>query len=335
MNVRSILIGILYNAFVPSLRRPKEALSERALETAARQAGAALAAAGYRLQWIPVRDRIEEIVAPIRRRRPAVIVNLCEGFRGRSAYEAQVAGVLELLGIPFTGNSSHALFQCHDKFRTNAILKSSALPTPPSWLVENERQLPAAARFPLIVKPNCEDASIGIYPHSVVRTRRALRKQVARVLAAYAQPALVESFVDGREINAAIVDQPESRVLPLSEISFQHYPSGLPRIVGYAAKWQAAHPTYRGTVPMCPAPVSPALAQRLARYALQAYRILKLRGYARVDFRLDARARPYILEVNPNPDTSREAGLARSLAAAGIAYEDFWRSQVHLALKQK
>jgi len=332
MNVRSTLAGILYNVFEPRLGRPEEALSERALETAARQAGATLAAVGYRIQWIPVHARVEEIIAPIRRRHPAVIVNLCEGFRGHSAYEAQVAGLLELLDIPFTGNSSHALFQCHDKFRTKAILQACGLPTPRSWLVEDERQLPGVARFPLIVKPNCEDASIGIYPHSVVRTPLALRKQVARVLSAYGQPALVESFVDGREINATIVDQPEPRVLPLSEISFQRYPPGLPRIVGYNAKWQAAHPTYRGTAPMCPAPVLPALAQRLKRLALQAYRVLKLRGYARVDFRLDACDRPFILEVNPNPDTSREAGLARSLAAAGIAYEDFWRSQVCLAL---
>lgn len=335
MNVCSTRVGILYNVFEPRRGRPKEALSERALENAALQAGAALAADGYHIQWIPVRNRIEEIIAPIRHRRPAVIVNLCEGFRGHSAYEAQVAGLLELLGIPFTGNSSHALFQCHDKFRTNAILRSCGLPTPPSWLVENEHQLPAAARLPLIVKPNCEDASIGIYPHSVVRTRVALRKQVARVLAAYGQPVLVESFVDGREINAAIVDQPGPRVLPLSEISFQHYPPRLPRIVGYDAKWQTAHPTYRGTVPMCPAPVSAVLARRLMRFALQAYRVLRLRGYARVDFRLDARGHPFILEVNPNPDTSREAGLARSLAAAGIAYEDFWRSQVRLALRNK
>ena len=334
MNARSTLVGILYNAFVPGWGRPKEALSERAIENAARQAGAALLSVGHRIQWIPVRDRIEEIVAPIRRRRPAVIVNLCEGFRGHSAYEAQVAGLLEMLDIPFTGNSSRALFQCHDKFRTNAILKACGLSTPQSWLVEDARQLPVVARFPLIVKPNSEDASIGIYPQSVVRTRMALRKQVARVLAAYDQSALVESFVDGREINAAIVEESAPRVLPLSEILFQHYPAGLPRIVGYDAKWQAAHPTYRGTVPVCPAPVSPALAQRLTRAALQAYRVLKLRGYARVDFRLDARSCPYILDVNPNPDTSREAGLARSLAAKGITYEDFWRSQVRLALKK-
>lgn len=334
MNARSILVAILYNVCEPRLRKRKEALSEHALEVAARQAGAALLSCGYRLQWIPVRDRVEDIVGPIRRRRPAVIVNLCEGFRGHSAYEAQVAGLLELLGIPFTGNSSQALAQCRDKFRTKAILKECGLPTPLSWLVEDEGQLPAPAQFPLIVKPNGEDASIGIYPHSVVQTRAALRKQVARVLAAYDQPALVERFVGGREINVAIVDQPKPCVLPLSEISFRHYPPGLPRIVGYDAKWQVAHPTYQGTVPMCPAPASPVLARRLTRFALRAYRLLNLRGYARVDFRLDAHARPYILEVNPNPDTSRGAGLARSLAAAGIAYEDFWRDQVRLALKQ-
>ncbi len=335
MSVSPKLIGILYNVFDPRARRTKEALSELALETAARQAGAALAAAGYLIQWLPVRDRIAEIVASLRHRCPAVIVNLCEGFRGNSAYEAQVAGLLELLGIPFTGNTAHALFQCHDKFRTNAVLKACGLPTPQSWLVEDVRNLPTAARFPLIVKPNGEDASIGIYPCSVVRTRAALRRQVARVLLDYDQPALVESFVDGREINVAIVDQPEARVLPLSEISFKHYPRRLPRIVGYDAKWQPLHPTCLGTVPICPARVSAALGRRLASCALQAYRVLKLRGYARIDFRVDARSRPFILEVNPNPDTSREAGLARSLAAAGIAYEDFWRNQVRMALKQK
>lgn len=329
------LVGILYNVFESRSGRSRETLSELAVETAARQAGAALVAAGYRIRWLPVRDHIEEIVAPIRRQRPAVIVNLCEGFRGHSAYEAPVAGLLELLGIPFTGNTAQALFQCHDKFRTNAVLKACGLPTPPSWLVEDARELPAVAHFPLIVKPNCEDASIGIYPGSVVRTPQALRRQVARVLADYDQPALVERFVDGREINVAIVDQPEARVLPLSEISFERYPRRLPRIVGYAAKWQSAHPTFLGTTPICPARVPAALGRRLADYALQAYRVLKLRGYARIDFRLDARLRPFILEVNPNPDTSRAAGLARSLAAAGIAYEDFWMNQVRLALKQK
>ncbi|MFH1477787.1 MAG: D-alanine--D-alanine ligase [Verrucomicrobiota bacterium] len=335
MNVRSTLVGVLYNVFEPRFGRAQETLSECALQTAARQAGTALAADGYRIQWIPVRGRIEEIIAPIRRRRPAVIVNLCEGFRGHSAYEAQVAGVLELLDIPFTGNTSHALFQCQDKFRTKAILRSCGLPTPPGWLVEDERQLPSAARFPLIVKPNCEDAGIGIYPRSVVWTRVALRKQVARVLAVYDQPALVEHFVDGREINAAIVEESKPRVLPFSEILFQHYPAGLPRIVGYDAKWRSAHPACRGTLPVCPARIAPVLAHRLTCCALQAWTVLKLRGYARVDFRLDAHARPFMLDVNPNPDTSLEAGLARSLAAAGIACEDFWRSQVRRALKKK
>lgn len=335
MKVRPSVIGILYNPFDPCRGRPRESHSERALQTAAKQAGAALAANGYSILWMPIRRSVEDIIAPIRRRHPAAIVNLCEGFRGNSAYEAQVAGLLELMDIPFTGNTSKALSQCHDKFRAKAILQAGGLPTPKGWLVESELQLPARLKFPLIVKPNCEDAGIGIYPRSVVRNRAQLRQQVARVRAAYDQPALVETFIDGREINAAIVDHPQPRVLPLSEISFQRYPAGLPRIVGYTAKWRPAHPTYRGTTPACPAPVSEALEKRLKSLALQAWKILKLRGYARVDFRLDSRERPYILEVNPNPDTTRDAGLARSLEIAGIVYEDFWSTQVRQALKHK
>ena len=325
---------ILFNAFQPRPGRRGETVSESGQETIARQAGEALASGGYRVRLLKVRSDVNDVVASIRRERPGVVVNLCEAFRGNPGFEAQVAGLLELLGVPFTGNGSAALSQCRDKFRTKLILSAYGVPTPPGWLVEDGRILLKGAEFPLIVKPNNEDAGIGIYPSSVVRTRRELKRQTERVLKAYAQPALVESFIEGREISASVVGHHVARVLPLSEILFRNYPAGLPRIVGYDAKWRVAHRAYSGTVPSCPARVPSVLRRGIEDAALRAWHALGLRGYARVDFRVNGRGKFFVLEVNPNPDASRDAGLARSLEAAGMAYEDFWVQQAGLAQKK-
>jgi len=331
---RSTLVGILYNAFDRRRVRPRETLSERAVEQAAREAGAALNAAGYRILWLPVRSRVDAFLETLRRRRPAAIVNLCEGFSGGAAGEVSVAGLLELLGIPFTGSGPCALAQCLDKFSAKCLLRGCGLPTPRGWLAAEAGDVPEGAGFPLIVKPVAEDAGIGIYPESVVRTRADLARRIGQVVRDYGRRALVEAFVEGREINVAVAELPEPRVLPFSEIVFDRYPPGLPRLVGYDAKWRGRHPAARGTRPVCPAPLAPALARRLSECALRAWRILDLRGCVRLDFRVDLRGRPFLLEVNPNPDTSRSAGLMRALAAAGVSPEAFWRIQVETARRR-
>ncbi len=332
MNARARPVCILFNAWVAPCGRRRETLSERAVEGAAREAAECLAAEGYPVRLVPVGRRIEPALDRLRRLRPAVVVNLCEGFRGRSDGEAPVAGLLELLGLPFTGSGSAALFRCHDKFQAHAVLRAHGVPGPRAWLIEDPGRLPDGLRFPAIVKPSREDASLGIYPESVVRTAAALRAQAARVRADYGQPALVEDYIAGRELYVALVELPEPRLLPLSEIEFRGFPRGAPRIMSYDAKWRPHHPAYRRTQPVCPARVAPALADHLERLARTAFRVLGVRGYARADFRVDARGRPYVLEVNPNPDTSRDAGLMRMLAAAGLSPGAFWRGQIERAL---
>jgi D-alanine-D-alanine ligase len=322
---------VLYNAAQP--RRRGEAAAERATAAAAAQAAAALKMAGFKTALLPVRDCLTAMLCALRRARPAAVVNLCEGFAGRPDFEAQVAGALELLGIPFTGNPSAALFLCQDKFRAKAVLQRWGLPAPDGWLAAPGCVRPGRLRFPLIVKPNAEDGSIGIGPDAVVRNRAALRRQTARVARLYGPPALVESYIAGREFNAAVVEEAgKLRVLPIAEIEFRNLPASLPRIVGYDAKWKAACAWYRGTAPVCPARIPARLAERLAGLARAACAALRIRGYARVDFRVDRRNRPFILEVNPNPDTARAAGFARALAAAGCGYESFWEQQVRRVL---
>jgi len=328
-------IIIIYNTAGAPASRRNESASERATATAAAQAAKALAATGFRVTLMPVRNRIQEVIDKLRHRRPDMIVNLCEGFRGYAAFEAQVAGLLELMGIPFTGNPSQALCMCQDKFRAKAVLNAWGLPTPRGWLVKTAGDMPRGTTRSLIVKPNAEDAGIGIGPHSVVRNQTALHRQIMRLVKRYKKPALIEEYIDGREFSVAVVEDTAFKTLPVSEIIFRDLPRTRPRIVGYEAKWNESSAWYRQTLPVCPAHVSSRLAEKLRQLGIEACAALQVRGYARVDFRVDRRGRPFILEVNPNPDPSPEAGLARALAAAGISYEAFWEQQVRLTMKKR
>lgn len=328
-------IIIIYNTVSTLTDRRNELASEHATVTAAAQVAAALAATKIRVTLMPVRNHIREVIDKLRRRRPDVIINLCEGFRGYAAFEAQIAGLLELMGIPFTGNSSAALGLCQDKFRTKAVLKAAGLITPRSWLIITADDIPKKLPFPLMVKPNMEDASIGIGPHSVVNDQTTLRRQIIRLLKRYRSPVLIEEYIDGREFNVAVIENAGFRALPVSEIIFRDLPRTTPKIVGYEAKWKESSAWYRKTLPMCPAPISSLLAGRLRQMGIAACTSLRIQGYARVDFRVDRRGQPFILEINPNPDPSPEAGLARALAAANIPYHAFWKQQIRLAMKQR
>ncbi len=327
-------IGVLFNAFDARLQgADKEAASELAVESAAEQAAQALRAAGRRVALLPAAGGVADLAERILRARANVVVNLCESFRSDPKLEAQAAGLLELMGQPHTGCGSRTLALCQNKYQTNALLAARGLRVPRGWPANALRDLPAALPFPLMVKPNAEDASRGIYPESVVRTRGELRRQLSRVLDRYGAPALVEEFLDGREFNVAVIQDPEARALPVSEIDFRLLPKGLPRIVDFPAKWDESHPSYRQTPAVCPARISRTMAGTRARLALEAFGELGLSGYGRVDFRTDARGRPVIIEVNPNPDTNRGAGFMLALGAAGITASEFWLGQVRLALR--
>jgi D-alanine-D-alanine ligase len=161
------------------------------------------------------------------------------------------------------------------------------------------------------------------------------RRQVQRVLDNYRQPALVEPYIDGREFNVSVMENTAVVPLPVSEIDFSAMPKGSPKICSYEAKWFEDHPLYQKTPPVCPAPIDDELRQKLQGAAADAFRTMGCRDYARVDFRMDGKGRIFILEVNPNPDISLNAGYARALKAAGIEYEAFWDTMVRNALKRK
>ena len=327
-------IAIVFNAYEPRPTATGERLSEESVADMAEQAQGAVRSLGLGTTLIPLQRSLLNFLSRVKELNPDALVNLCEGYYGRPQWESNVAGIFELLGLTFTGNAAKTLALCQDKFKAKAVLKVAGLPTAPAQLMMTGEE-PLELRFPLIVKPNAEDASLGVYPESVVRDEESLRRQVRRCIDNYKQPVLVEAFIDGREFNVSVMENGEAKALPVSEIDFSAMPKDLPRILGYDAKWFEDHPLYQKTPPVCPAPIDDELRGRLQGLAEAAFRTMGCRDYARVDFRMDAKGRPFILEVNPNPDISTNAGYARALKAAGIEYAAFWGVMVDNALKRR
>ncbi len=245
--------------------------------------------------------------------------NLCETIGGRADGEHLTAAAVELLEIPMTGASSATLLLCLNKARSSAILRAAGFRVPEWKSIDENDPLPKDwNRFPAIVKPAAEDASNGIHSRSVVRTTEQLL-EVAYYVQEHWGRVLIQEFIDGREINLAIVG---NHLLPPAEIDFSTLPEGYPPIVSFAAKWHDESPEFGGTVPICPAPLDPAQAERLQWLAARAWRLMDGCGYARVDVRLTDDGTPYVIDINPNPDLSFDAGLARQARVAGWSYED-------------
>jgi D-alanine-D-alanine ligase len=332
---KELRLGIAYNVYFPELDFEFHP-SEELVEDMAREVYEALKSAGYWVTLLPLGENLFEFFERIKREEIDVVINLCEGYLNQSRFEPSIAAVYEMLDLPFTGNDSLALAICQDKFKTKAILRALGLPTPHGQLVsspEEKINLP----FPLIVKPACEDASVGINLNSVVDNEEALRLRIEEIVKKYQQPALVEEFIDGREFNVALlgIEGQGVQALPVSEIDFSSLPENIPRICCYEAKWFEDHELYQATPPVCPARINERLRRKLQSLAVAAFKAMGCRDYARVDLRLSSRGEPYILEVNPNPDISLNAGYARALRAASLPYHKFWEIMINNALERK
>jgi D-alanine-D-alanine ligase len=252
-----------------------------------------------------------------------LVFNLCDSFKGSNYNLYKVPLLLEGLGVPFVGCDSRCMRLATDKSLAKRAIERLDIQTP-KWQIIRVGESPRPrVGFPAIVKPMREDASIGIDELSVCRDERQLSFALARVHNQYKQAALVEEFIDGREINSAIMEIDQNpTVLPLSEIRFVGFPSEYPRIVSYRAKWVTDSPEYKKTVRKVPTELPSVAARYIRDTSLRIFKSLDCHDFVRVDFRLDRNGDPYVLEINPNPSISRESGFAASAIAAGMSYED-------------
>ncbi len=269
---------------------------------------------------------------------PDLVFNLCEGLDGDSADESNVAAILDSMGVRYTGNNPLALGLARNKNLAKKILVASGIPTPDWAYYESvPAATPTALNYPLIVKPACEDASLGILDDAVVRDFPSLCRNCRRLLEQYPRDGvLVEKFITGREFSVALLPVGRDvRALPPSEIDFSEFRSGADQVVSYKAKWVADDELYRTTPSRCPAAITPELQGRLQDMAISVHQALGADSYGRVDFRVDCNDHLFVLEYNPNPDVSPGAGYSKALTAAGLSYPDFIQIVIQAALARQ
>jgi D-alanine-D-alanine ligase len=308
-----------------NLARQAEDLSPNA-----RGVAAILRAFGYAPRCFDFGPNAIGLALALQRFRPDAVYNLAESPLACYAKEPHATALLELLGLPYTGNGPTSLALCQNKATTKQILQAAGLPTPRFCVCNAVPRAALPLSYPLVVKPLRQDGSVGLTEHSVVHNHPRLRRAVGYILQTFAQEALVEEFVGGREFNVSVLGNGTRRdpwrVLPPGELV---YHTDRWRICTFDAKWDEAHPSYAAVEAVCPASISNGLRRRLERIVLECARLFELHGYSRIDLRMDAHDRPHVLDINPNPDIAPHMGIARSAESAGLAYPEF----VHRILK--
>ena len=275
------------------------------------------------------------------RLRPEVVFNLVESLAGADSLVYVPLAVLDVLGLPYTGGRTEALFLTTHKLLAKERLRQAGLPTP-LWMesrtiLQGHEEGPARDACPSwIIKGVWEQGSRGMGDDAVLSgvSSTEVREQLRRRAAESGRPCFAEQFIEGREFNLSMLAGPDGpQPLPAAEIDFSAFPPGKPCIVAYRAKWQADSFEYDHTPHRFDfAPSDGPLLAELRRLAESCWTLFDLRGWARVDFRVDAAGRPWILEINVNPCLSLDAGFAAALVQASIPFDDAIRRIVEDAV---
>lgn len=264
----------------------------------------------------------------VRREGVEGIVNLCESVDEDARLAGHPAAVFELLGLPFTGSGALALMLSTDKLLAKRQMRAAGIRTP-DFRTFDGGALAEISDFPLpaLIKPQFEDASIGIDQESVVHTKKQLKERLPEFYKRYG-PLLLEQYVEGREFNISLFGYPTARVLPMAEIDFSAFPKELHRIVGYRAKWDAEAFEFHNTPRTFPQNLPFSLERNLRRVAAQAFKLFMLRDYGRIDLRVDELGKIYVLEANANPCLSPDAGFIAAAGQCGLGFKDIVREFV-------
>jgi len=267
--------------------------------------------------------------------RPDVVFNLLEEFRGEGMYVPYLLGYLQLLGVPFTGTNPAGLLLTDNKPLTKKVLRYHRIPVPDFALFPRGSRVrrPERLRFPLIVKSGTLHGSVGIAQKSVVESDASLEERVRHVHETLGTEAIVEEFIDGRELYVGVLGNRRLETMPIWEMHFDKLAPGAHAIATERVKWDVDYQVKRGIV-VGPARKLPDGVERtLLRLSRRVFKILDLNGYARLDFRLRPDGRLYLLEANPNPDLAHDHDFAVSARDGGFPYDKLVTRILSLALR--
>jgi D-alanine-D-alanine ligase len=265
-----------------------------------------------------------------------LIFNLTESFDGDDTKEMNVVAYIDLLGLRYTGAGPHSIFLAQDKAIAKKIFAFHGIKTP--FFATSYRGRIEHAHdisFPLIVKPAWEDGSIGIDANAVVKNVKEMMERVEYIQDEFDSPALIEEYIEGREIYAGILGSYErAHVLPLVELDLSRLPEGTPKIASYDVKFEKNTEVYKLTKSHIAEDLDEATTKRLSDTALAAYRALKLRDYGRIDMRLAPNGDVFVIEANPNPWLASRQEFAMAAKAAGLSYTETIGQIVDLAMSR-
>ena len=280
--------------------------------------------AGHDVKPLGVLDTLSALRTEIAEWKPQIVFNLLEEFDGIVTYDQHVVAFLELLRQPYTGCNPRGLLLSRDKVLSKQLLAYHRIPTPQFAVLPRGRRFlsPKRLRFPMFVKSATEDASLGIAQASVVDDAARLKERVEFIHEQTKSDALVEEYVEGRELYVGVIGNRRLTTLPVWEMVFGSLPGSLPAIATRKVKWDKRYQEKYSITTKAAEDLSPAVVDQLEKLARRIYKALHLSGYARMDFRLKPDGSIFALEANANPNLSAEEDFADAALAMGISYDD-------------
>ncbi|MES1244651.1 MAG: ATP-grasp domain-containing protein [Acidobacteriota bacterium] len=300
------------------------------------QVAAALRENGHQVSIFAVHDDVAALVEGLQSRRPDLVFNLLETFGDDTSADVSVAGLLQLLGLRFTGGGPGELYLRQDKALAKKALAFESIPYPHYAVFTQDSDLETFGqlRMPLFVKPLRADASIGIDGDSLVRDATSLMRRVLAIHENVRDSALVEEYIEGREFYVGVLGNREPVAFPPIEMDFSGLPEGIPRVAGSKAKWEPDSVEYKGTESKLAEDLPDELRARLQKTALDAARALRVRDYGRIDLRLADTGDIYVIEVNANCYLEKTGEFATAAAAHGLEYPALVQRIVDLAVER-
>jgi D-alanine-D-alanine ligase len=290
---------------------------------------------GHDVRNLPVHDDLGDIRRASEEWKPHIAFNLLEGFDDVTIFDQNVVSHLELLKLSYTGCNSRGLLLARDKSLSKKLLAYHRIRVPEFEVFRIGRPIrrPKRLTFPLMVKSLTQEASIGISQASVVDTDEKLKERVAFIHESIGTAALVEQYIDGRELYVGILGNQALQALPVWELFFMNMPEGARRIATDRVKWSVKYQNKYG-IDSGPAKDLPeAKSEEIQHLCKRAYHALELSGYARIDLRLDEAGNVWVLEANPNPQIARGEDFAASAEKLGMTYEAVLQRIINLGLR--
>lgn len=291
---------------------------------------------GYTVKTLGLYNDVIPLLETIKKYKPDIVFNSAEVFKEKAQFDKNIAGVLEMAGVPYTGASPASLTVCNNKALSKKILTFHKIKVPNFYTFYRRRKLKLVKRLklPVIVKPLCEEASRGISQASIADSPEALWERIRFIFEKMNLDAIAEEYIEGREFYVSLIGNRRVRVLPLREITFGQMNGDEPRIATYKAKWDKQYRKKWNIKNKFAGPVAPELEKRIAAICRRAYHALNMQCYARLDLRVTPDNEIYIIEPNANPSLVPDDEVPLSAQKAGISYKTLVKKIVELGFQR-